>query len=36
MLETLRGMTPEQRRVAGLVTLALGIALLWMARLTTL
>ncbi len=36
MLETLRDMTPERRRLAGLVTLALGVALLWMARLTTL
>jgi len=36
MLETLRDMPPEQRRLAGLVALALGVALLWMARLTTL
>lgn len=36
MLETLRDMPPEQRRPAGLVALALGVALLWMARLTTL
>lgn len=36
MLETLRDMSPEQRRLAGLVALALGVALLWMARLTTL
>lgn len=36
MLETLRDMPPDQRRLAGLVALALGVALLWMARLTTL
>ena len=36
MLETLKSMPPEQRRMAGLATLALGVALLWMARLTTL
>ncbi|WP_432255737.1 DUF2065 domain-containing protein [Limimaricola sp. AA108-03] len=36
VLETLRDMPPEQRRLAGLVALALGVALLWMARLTTL
>lgn len=36
MLETLREMPPEQRRIAGLVTLALGVGLLWIARQTTL
>ena len=32
ILEALREITPEQRRLIGLVALALGVAMIWFAR----
>lgn len=33
MLAALRALSPEERRLAGLAALALGLALIWAARL---
>jgi len=32
MLEALKELPPETRRIVGLVALALGVALIWLAR----
>ncbi len=32
ILEALREITPEQRRMIGLVALAIGVALIWIAK----